>query len=99
MQLYEYNSSAKTPFKRLISGSLAAMTATSMTYPLDTAKARLSVSSKEEYKNLRAVFISEYKKTGIRTFYRGIYPTLVGVIPYAGTSFFTFETLKLIYYG
>ena len=26
--------------------------------------------------------------------YRGLTPTLLGVIPYAGTSFFTYETLK-----
>lgn len=91
--------SVLTPVRRYFAGSLAAITATSVTYPLDTAKARLSVSSKEEYKNLRAVFISEYNKTGLRTFYRGIYPTLLGVIPYAGSSFFTYETLKLIYHG
>jgi len=42
-------------------GSLAAMTATSLTYPLDTAKARLSISSKEEYANLRAVFKVSYR--------------------------------------
>lgn len=86
-----------TPVKRYLCGSLAALTATTFTYPLDTAKARLSVSSKEEYKNLRAVFVSEYNKTGLRTFYRGLFPTLLGVIPYAGSSFFTYETLKLIY--
>ncbi|KAI6198115.1 Mitochondrial coenzyme A transporter SLC25A42 [Aphelenchoides besseyi] len=88
----------RTPLRRYISGSLAALTATSLTYPLDTAKARLSVSSKEEYKNLRAVFVREYQQHGIRTFYRGIFPTLIGVVPYAGSSFFTYETLKLIYH-
>ena len=28
------------------------------------------------------------------TFPRGLTPTLLGVIPYAGTSFFTYESLK-----
>ncbi|KAI1701953.1 mitochondrial carrier protein [Ditylenchus destructor] len=90
----------RTPVKRYICGSMAAMTATMFTYPLDTAKARLSVSTKEEYQNLRAVFLNEYNKTGLRgivTFYRGIYPTILGVIPYAGTSFFTYETCKILY--
>jgi solute carrier family 25 protein 42 len=87
----------RTPVKRYIAGSMAALTATIITYPLDTAKALLSVSSKVEYPNLSSVFVKTYKEAGLKTFYRGIYPTVLGVIPYAGTSFFTFETLKLFY--
>lgn len=93
------NSRQKTPLKRYVAGSLAAVTATTITYPLDTAKARLSVSTKSEYKNMREVFIKEYRKYGFFTFYRGINPTILGVIPYAGSSFFTFESLKIVYKG
>ncbi|KAK0425930.1 hypothetical protein QR680_009462 [Steinernema hermaphroditum] len=88
---------AHTPVRRYMAGSLAAVTATTLTYPLDTAKARLSVSTKQEYKNLRAVFIQNYREYGLSTFYRGMWPTLMGVVPYAGSSFFTYETLKIIY--
>ena len=99
---------------RYIAGSLAATTATVLTYPLglnvkyifnvwcvhlDTAKARLATSSKQDYENLKAVFIKDLGKFGPSTFYRGLYPTLLGVIPYAGSSFFTYETCKLIYLG
>ena len=70
-----------------------------ITYPLDTAKAILSVSSKAEYPNLTAVLRKTFAERGLKTFYRGIYPTILGVIPYAGSSFFTYETLKLVYYG
>jgi hypothetical protein len=31
---------------------------------------------------------------GPRAFYRGYLPTILGVIPYAGTSFYTYGTLK-----
>ncbi|CAD5207370.1 unnamed protein product [Bursaphelenchus okinawaensis] len=86
-----------TPGRRYVSGSLAAITSTTLTYPLDTAKACLSVSDKNTYPNLRSVFRIEYKKQGFWVFYRGIGPTLLGVIPYAGSSFFTYETLKLFY--
>jgi solute carrier family 25 protein 16 len=30
----------------------------------------------------------------LTNFYRGFLPTIVGMIPYAGVSFYTFETLK-----
>uniref|UniRef100_A0A183CH54 Mitochondrial carrier protein n=1 Tax=Globodera pallida TaxID=36090 RepID=A0A183CH54_GLOPA len=58
---------------------------------------RLSVSTKQEYRNLRAVFLKECRAHGFLTFYRGISPTLLGVIPYAGLAFFTYESCKLIY--
>ncbi|CAI4230109.1 unnamed protein product [Auanema sp. JU1783] len=87
----------RTPFRRVLVGSLAATTATIVTYPLDTAKARLSVTSKKEYRSLRSVLYKTYMEGGLKLLYRGIHPTIVGVIPYAGTSFFTYETLKIVY--
>lgn len=33
------------------------------------------------------------------TFYKGYIPTVLGVIPYAGVSFFTYDTLKRLYKG
>lgn len=39
------------------------------------------------------------KESGLRSLYRGFVPTILGVIPYAGTSFFTYETLKQKYFG
>ena len=35
-----------------------------------------------------------YRKEGFRTLYRGFTPTILGAIPYSGTSFFTYESLK-----
>ena len=46
-----------------------------------------------------AVFLKMYRCEGVRSLYRGFTPTVVGVIPYAGTSFFTYETLKKVYTG
>lgn len=40
------------------------------------------------------VFIKILKNEGPLTLYRGLAPTLLGVIPYAGTSFGIYETLK-----
>ena len=51
------------------------------------------------YSSLVAVFLKMYRCEGVRSLYRGFTPTVVGVIPYAGTSFFTYETLKKVYTG
>ena len=37
------------------------------------------------------------QKEGVRGLYGGITPTLLGIVPYAGISFATFETLKTRY--
>jgi solute carrier family 25, member 42 len=37
------------------------------------------------------------KTQGFGSFYRGMIPTLLGILPYAGLAFFTFETGKQIY--
>ncbi|KAL7072143.1 hypothetical protein ACQ4LE_008445 [Meloidogyne hapla] len=96
-KLLRVDMDGSTPYRRFLAGTSAGVTAVIFTYPLDTAKARLSVSTKQEYENLRAVFVKECKTHGFLTFYRGLYPTLLGVMPYAGLSFFTYETLKLVY--
>jgi len=87
---------------RFVSGSLAGVTAQSLTYPLDMARARLAVSNKTKYKNLTDTFKKIIKREGVFTLYKGYIPTMMGVIPYAGFSFFTYESCKAYhaeYYG
>uniref|UniRef100_A0A183IFW3 Mitochondrial coenzyme A transporter SLC25A42 n=1 Tax=Soboliphyme baturini TaxID=241478 RepID=A0A183IFW3_9BILA len=85
-----------TPVKRFCAGSLAGVTATCCTYPLDLAKARLSTTAASQYPSLWSVFVNVYRAGGLFGLYRGIFPTVLGSVPYAGTSFFTYETLKLL---
>ncbi|GLG97412.1 ADP,ATP carrier protein [Gryllus bimaculatus] len=85
------------PVLRLFAGSLAGVTSQSLTYPLDLARARMAVTHKEKYGTLRQVFVKIWREEGPRTFYRGYIPTILGVIPYAGVSFFTYDTLKTHY--
>ncbi|VDM58864.1 unnamed protein product [Angiostrongylus costaricensis] len=81
----------RTPGRRCVVGSMAGATATFLTYPLDTAKALLSVSTKKEYATLLS-------KTGYEILIRDLFLRCLNrVIPYAGASFFTYETLKLKY--
>ncbi|XP_055332673.1 mitochondrial coenzyme A transporter SLC25A42-like [Paramacrobiotus metropolitanus] len=83
-----------SPGKRFVAGSLAGVTASSLTYPLDLARARMAVTEKARYATIFSVFKNLLKEEGWIALYRGFTPTLLGVIPYAGASFFTFETLK-----
>ncbi|PNF23507.1 Mitochondrial coenzyme A transporter SLC25A42 [Cryptotermes secundus] len=84
-------------FTRFLAGSLAGVTSQSLTYPLDLARARMAVTHKEQYRTLREVFVKIWYEEGPRTLYRGYLPTVLGVIPYAGVSFFTYDTLKRNY--
>ncbi|EME26170.1 mitochondrial carrier isoform 1 [Galdieria sulphuraria] len=81
---------------RLLAGSLAGATAVVCTYPLDLVRARFACQIFEsKYDSLRhaikTIFLSE---GGLRGFYSGIYPTLAGVVPYAGINFFTYGLLR-----
>ncbi|GMS85866.1 hypothetical protein PENTCL1PPCAC_8041, partial [Pristionchus entomophagus] len=87
----------KTPGKRFLAGSLAGLVATSLVYPLDTAKARLSISNKSEYSGLVNVIVKSYRTEGPLALYRGIWPSLIGVAMYGGLAFYTVDTLKLMY--
>ncbi|EPY25385.1 solute carrier family 25, member 42 [Angomonas deanei] len=90
---------------RFICGSLAGATSTTFTYPLDLMRARFaahSSSGKTRFPSYRAAFRDATKKDGLRSLYFGLFPTLVGIMPYAGCSFACFGTMKqyiVKYYG
>jgi solute carrier family 25 protein 42 len=86
----------KTPGRRFISGSLAGVTSATITYPLDLARARMAVTNKTVYNNLFSVFLSIFRNEGITALYRGALSSLIGVLPYSGCVFFTYESLKHI---
>ena len=88
----------KHPLRSYVAGSLAGVVSTSLTYPLDLARARMAVTHREKYNSLGAVFRKTIKREGPGAVYKGYLPTILGVIPYAGTSFFTYETLKRLHH-
>jgi len=87
-------SNKKPDMRNFLAGSLAGMTGQSLTYPLDRARAVMAVTRMGQYKNLGAVFAHIVKEEGPQGLYRGFAPTMIGVVMYAGTSFFFYETLK-----
>ncbi|XP_056133194.1 mitochondrial coenzyme A transporter SLC25A42-like [Lampris incognitus] len=94
---YGFQGKALPPFPRFLAGSLAGTTAAMLTYPLDMVRARMAVTAREMYSNIMHVFVRISQEEGLKTLYRGFTPTILGVIPYAGITFFTYETLKKLH--
>lgn len=60
----------------------------------------LIINNLNFFRNIWEVFVAIYtKENGTRSLYRGYVPTVIGVIPYAGTSFYCYETLKKKHFG
>lgn len=70
------------------------MTGQALTYPLDRARAVMAVTKVGEYKNIFHVFNTIVEREGLWALYRGFLPTMIGIVPYAGFSFSTYEMLK-----
>lgn len=64
-----------------------------------TSAGLLSPCPHARYSSIVHVFIRISREEGLKTLYRGFTPTILGVIPYAGLSFFTYETLKKVHAG
>ncbi|XP_041659475.1 mitochondrial coenzyme A transporter SLC25A42-like [Cheilinus undulatus] len=94
---YGFQGKALPPLQRFLAGSMAGTTASMLTYPLDMVRARMAVTPKEMYSNILHVFVRISREEGMKTLYRGFTPTLMGVVPYAGLSFFTYESLKKVH--
>jgi solute carrier family 25 protein 42 len=80
-------------YELLVAGAAAGAVSVIVTYPLDLARARMAVAEFKKggvYENLS----TGYRKYGFSSLYRGLSPTLLGILPYAGISFATFDTLK-----
>jgi len=91
------DSSLYHPLSRLVAGSLAGATSVTLTYPLDFVRTRLAYQVKtRRYQGILHVLSDTIKNEGVLAIYKGFGPTILGIIPYAGISFSTYETLKIL---
>ncbi|KAG0173996.1 hypothetical protein DFQ28_007227 [Apophysomyces sp. BC1034] len=93
----------ETSAKQFVAGSLAGVTSVLFTYPLDLVRVRLAYEvkqSRKERPGLVSTCTQIYHESAalrgpiswnILNFYRGFLPTVVGMIPYAGVSFWTYH--------
>lgn len=47
---------------------------------------------------IRAVLATTARHEGLQGLYRGMYPTLLGILPYAGLKFYVYQSLKHLYW-
>ncbi|OMO73708.1 Endoplasmic reticulum-adenine nucleotide transporter [Corchorus capsularis] len=108
--LENYSSLGSGPLIDLLAGSASGGTAVLCTYPLDLARTKLayqvvdtrsnfrggisSLYPRPAYSGITDVLTTVYKEGGIRGLYRGVGPTLTGILPYAGLKFYIYEKLK-----
>lgn len=82
--------------ERFIAGGMAGIIAATLCYPLDTAKTLLTAHP-ERFHGVFSTMTSIIRKQGPTALYRGLSPTLVAMMPYAGLDFAIYEQLKLFY--
>ncbi|KAJ5946239.1 hypothetical protein N7454_003078 [Penicillium verhagenii] len=95
-----------SPARRLVCGAAAGITSVTFTYPLDIIRTRLSIQSAsfadlgnrdptQKLPGMYTTMVSIYKNEGgTIALYRGIAPTVVGVAPYVGLNFMTYESVR-----
>ncbi|KAK8657851.1 hypothetical protein V6N13_036070 [Hibiscus sabdariffa] len=81
---------------RLLAGGAAGAVAQCAIYPMDLVKTRLQTCASECGKppNLGKLTKDIWVQEGPRAFYKGLVPSLLGIIPYAGIDLTVYETLK-----
>lgn len=80
----------------LVAGACAGVSSTLVTYPLELLKTRLTIQ-RDVYDGLFDAFVKILKEGGPGELYRGLTPSLIGVIPYAATNYFAYDTLRKAY--
>ncbi|XP_013786684.1 calcium-binding mitochondrial carrier protein SCaMC-2-like [Limulus polyphemus] len=83
--------------ERFIAGSLAGGFSQTVIYPLEVLKTRLALRKTGQYYGIWDAANKLYNNGGIKNFYRGYVPNLLGILPYAGIDLAIYETLKKMY--
>ena len=78
--------------KRMLAGALAGVTATALTYPLDTLRLRLAVDASARTFSQAAANV--VRQGGGRGFFHGLVPAVVGIAPYMALELAAFDTMK-----
>jgi hypothetical protein len=90
-----------TNFENSIMGCVASATTVCIMIPMDTIKTRLVtqagtavVAGSVPYKGIIDCAVRVFREEGLATFYRGLPPRLVSVVPMIGIQFTVYEAMK-----
>ena len=75
-------------------GTLAGILSQLVIYPLEPLKTRMTVARPGQYASLAACTRDVFRTQGLVGFYRGVAPSLIGCIPYAGTQRLVYDQLQ-----
>lgn len=84
-------------YERFVAGACAGGFSQTVIYPFEVLKTRLALRKTGQYKGILDATSKIYAAEGVRSFYRGYIPNLLGIIPYAGIDLAVYETLKKKY--
>ncbi|CAH8378130.1 unnamed protein product [Eruca vesicaria subsp. sativa] len=93
----EHGEQSKIPIPAsLLAGACAGVSQTLLTYPLELVKTRLTIQ-RGVYKGIFDAFVKIIREEGPTELYRGLAPSLIGVVPYAATNYFAYDSLRKAY--
>jgi len=69
-------------FERFVAGACAGSVSQSAIYPLEVLKTRLALRKTGQYTGMLDAAIKIYKVEGVRSFYRGYIPNVLGKLLY-----------------
>lgn len=84
-------------YERFMAGAMAGSISQTAIYPLEVMKTRLALRKTGQYKGIADAAHKIYAREGLRSFYKGYIPNILGIIPYAGIDLAVYETLKKKY--
>lgn len=81
---------------RVLAGGMAGAIAQTVIYPLDLVKTRVQTYACQGKRipSLETLSKDIWVQEGPRAFYRGLIPSLLGIVPYAGIDLAAYDTLK-----
>lgn len=97
-RILQVESRGQSPGSRFLCGAVAGTVSVVVTYPLDLVRTRLSAPTEfQRTPSLLTSFPHIFRTEGIRAFYKGLFPTVVGIAPYIGLNFMMYEFLKVFF--